>query len=419
MRRFSVLITLLAATFLIATTINVLVWDDAHTEAVKSLIPVFEKETGIKVNFEMLPSRSVLEKTAIGVSLQKTDYDLVAIDEPFIPQFSELLLPYDEWPEGSKYKKPSLEVVLPEAFRAAEWEGIIRGLPINGNVYVWMARKDLIEKYQNEFKKEYGYDLGFPDTFDQLIDIARFFTKKGIYGFGPFTIKSEGATCEAIFMFESFGTSVLELKDGKYKVVLDKEKAVKAIEFYKELLKYSPPGATAYGHSERIAAFNQGRIFTMFQWPAIIPSHENPDESLVAGKILYGPPPAGPAKRVAIRGCWILAIPKASKNKKAAAEFAYWWASKEMGKKLVKAGMTPVREDLLLDPELRSERPWFVAIFQSMKYAVARPRFEKYPEVSDVIQRYWISAVTGQIAPEEAVDKMVEEIKNVLRKYGY
>ncbi len=39
-----------------AQTINVLFWDDAYPRTLMERIPEFEKATGIKVNFEILPA---------------------------------------------------------------------------------------------------------------------------------------------------------------------------------------------------------------------------------------------------------------------------------------------------------------------------------------------------------------------------
>ncbi|PMQ01219.1 MAG: ABC transporter substrate-binding protein [Dictyoglomus sp. NZ13-RE01] len=404
------------------TTINVLVWDDAHTKAVKTLIPDFEKATGIKVNFVALPTRSVLEKAAIGISMDRTDYDLVSIDEPFVPQFGELLLNYNLWPQGKVFPKVDLKDIVEGAVNASMWEGSPRGLPINGNVYVYIYRKDLFDdpKNKEEFKKEYGYELNPPNTFKELLDVSRFFAKKpNMYGFGPFTIKAEGVTAEAVFILSSFGTDILKVSGKNVKLVLDKKKAVDAINFYKQLLETAPPGKLSFGHTERIQAFNMGQIAVMFQWPALIPNHEDPKQSLVAGKVGYMVPPAGPARRVAVTGCWILGIPKASKNKLAAAEFAYWWASKEAGRKLIEAGMSPVRKDLLSDPELQKTRKWYQATLEAFKYGISRPRFKDYARVSEVIQVYWTKGISGELTPEQAVDAMYNEIEKILKEGGY
>ncbi|NLH38368.1 MAG: extracellular solute-binding protein [Thermotogaceae bacterium] len=403
------------------TTIKVLAWDDALTQALKEGIPDFEKQTGIKVVLELIPSGNLLQKIGVSVSTDKSDYDLVTVDEPYVPALAHLFTPFNNWSTGKVYKKPNLSVFAPNAFDAAQWMGTFVGMPVNANVYIWITRKDIINdpKNKQDFKSKYGYNLGVPKTFKELRDMAEFFSTKGIYGFAPFTKQAEGTTAEAIFMFEGFGTRPLEIVNNRVVVALDDKKAVEAINFYKELLKFSPVGALDMGHSERIAAFNQGKVFTMFQWPALVPQHEDPNSSLVAGKITYSAPPVGPAGASAIRGCWVLGMPNASKNKDAAAEFAYWWASLETGTKLVPKGFTPSRSDILLNPTMNKDRPWFKAIFDSMKGSIARPRFPQYAETSQIIRDNWLAAISGKVTPESAVKKMKDDLNDLLKKLGY
>jgi len=401
-------------------TIKVLAWDDAHTQAWKALVEEFEKETGIEVELELIPSTSMLQKTSLNVTENKANYDLVAIDEGNVAKFGDLLVPYKGWPEGDVYPKVGTQDIPAAIFASAEWKGENVGIPINGNMYVWMTREDIVNnpEYKEEFRKQFGYELQVPKTLDQLMNMAIFLEPKGIFGFAPFTFNSEGATCEAVMFFESFGTSVMTMKDGQYEVTLDKEKALQAIMFYKDLLEYSPQGAMNMGHGARIAAFSDGLVFSMFQWPGIVPSHEDENESLVAGKIEYTAPPAGPDQRAAVRGCWILGVPKASDNKAAAAEFSYWLNNHDAGMKLADEGMTPVRTDLLQNEELMEESPWYAGMAEAGKYAVSRPnRTTHYPEYSEIIKNNWLAAVTGKVAPEKAVDTMVSELNKLLEKY--
>jgi len=122
----------------------VLAWDDALTQALKEGIPDFEKQTGIKVVLELIPSGNLLQKIGVSVSMDKTDYDLVTVDEPFVPALAHLFTPFNNWSAGKVYKRPNLSVFAPNAFEAAQWMGTFVGMPVNANVYIWITRKDLI-----------------------------------------------------------------------------------------------------------------------------------------------------------------------------------------------------------------------------------------------------------------------------------
>ncbi|MEN3041990.1 MAG: ABC transporter substrate-binding protein, partial [Fervidobacterium sp.] len=93
--------------------------------------------------------------------------------------------------------------------------------------------------------------------------------------------------------------------------------------------------------------------------------------------------------------------------------------SLETGQKLIPKGFMPARSDLLLNPNLNKDRPWFKAIFDSMRSAVARPRFVKYPEASQIIRNYWLAAISDKMKPEDAVKKMKEELNELLKTSGY
>ncbi len=399
-------------------TINVLAWDDPLPRAIKEMIPDFEKATGYKVNLELQPTTSVITKTTVGVTKDRADYDVVAVDEGNIPIVAPFMLAFDKWPKGKNYVKLAKDSVTPAMLDAATWDGVTVGFPINGNLYVWMTRKDLIENpaYQKDFKAKYGYALGVPKTFKEMLEMGTFFHEKGIAtGFGDFATGAPGVHAEAIFMWESHGTKFIDRVKGKYTVVLNEKKAIEGMEFYKKLMAISPANAATLGHSERQAAFTTGKgIFSMFIWPNQIANYENVDSSMFAGKIAYSPPPAGPAKRVAVRGAWTLAIPAATKQQLAAAEFIYWWGSKEVGYKLADMNIPGARKDVLADARYATSKPWYAAMAKAMDFAVARPRFPQIAQVNEIVKKYWLAGVTGAMTTADAVKAIVTETNVVL-----
>lgn len=407
-----------------ARTINVLLWDDPYPKALMEMLPEFTAATNITVNIEMLQPPQVLTKTAVAVTETSTDYDVVGIDEGNVPVFASLLTPFGEWSPGVVYPKTDPASITPKMYSIGTWNGVQLGIPINGNLYVWMTRKDLVEnpEYKAKFKAEYGYELRVPQTFKELLEMGTFFHKNGIAaGFGPFNGGPAGVLSEAVFMWESYGTKFIDYVNGTFKVVLDEAKAVEGIEFYKKLMAISPKGAETMAHVERQAAFaaDPKGVFSMFIWPAQIAAYEDPAKSLVAGKIAYSAPPAGPAARAAVTGAWAIAIPKASKNKDAAAEFVYWWASKSVADRLVQKNTIPARTESLTNPQFTASKPQLPALAESMKYAASRPRFKEIGQVQDVVKKYWVMGITGQMDTRLAIQNIVKETNDILKKAGY
>lgn len=405
-------------------TIKVLLWDDPLAKVIQENIPEFEKKTGCTVEVEMVAPPQVLSKTAVGVTGDGTDYDVVPMDEGNIPAFASLMKPFAELPDGKVFPRTSLDSVTPAMLDVGTWDGKLVAFPINGNLYVWFTRMDLIgnKALSDEFSAKHGYGLKVPDTFKELEEMAAFLREKGVSGgFGPFNGGAAGVHAEAVWAWESFGTQFIEWKGGKPAVVLDEGKAVQGMDFYKRMMALSPKGSETWAHNERLASFctDPKGVFSQFHWPSFISSYENPDKSTVAGKIAYSAPPAGPARRVAVRGAWCVGVPKASKNHQLAAEFVYWWTSKEIAQKLVDSNLIPARTDVLSDAKNASGKPWLAAVAESMKYAVARPRLKEVPQIQDIVKKYWVMGITGQMPTVDAVRAIAKETGDVISKAGY
>jgi multiple sugar transport system substrate-binding protein len=405
------------------STIKVLLWDDPLAKIIQTNIPDFEKATGYKVEVELVAPPQVLPKTAVGVTSTSSDYDVVPIDEGNIPVFASLMSQYDSLPDGKVFKKTPKDSVTPAMLDVGTWDGKLIAFPINGNLYLWFTRQDLLDnpQYQKDFKAKYGYDLQVPKNFKHLEEMSAFFVSKGLGGFGPFNGGPAGVLAEAVWSWESFGTSFIQWVGGKPKVVLDEAKAVMGMEFYKKLMTLSPKGSETWAHNERIASFctDPKGVFTQFHWPSYVATYEDPDKSLVAGKIAYSAPPAGPAKRVAVRGAWAVAVPLAAPNKAGAAEFVYWWTSKEISAKVVEGNAIPARSDVLQDAKYAKSKPWLAGIAESMKYAVARPRLKEVPQIQDIVKKYWVMGITGQMPTVDAVRAITKETNDVIAKAGY
>ena len=393
-------------------TLRVLSFRDSHSAAVVESIGEFEKMSGARVVMDTIAGHSVAAKTTTD-QLGGGSYDLYAVDEPFVPKLAGFFVPLTRWP-SPKLVDP--KTVAPEKFldaarEGARFKGVQYGLPINGNVYMYVYRQDLLTNptHRSDFKKKYGYALQPPKTLQQMEDLAAFFTRPPeMYGFAPFTRKSEGTTVEAMWLLGSFG---IQCFDQDLNVVLDEKRTAEAFAWYKKMMQYSPKGSRSWHHSERMSAYGRGQVVQILTWPSFVKSLEDPKKSKVVGKSSYAIPPAAKGgKPSPVAGTWSLAISKKSKSKALAAEFAYWWGSQQFGKRLVAKGMNPARQDLLQDPELLKENKWFTGVLRNFEVAIVRPRFPQYKRVSDSISKWFTRMVAESATPMEAATGLRKDL---------
>jgi multiple sugar transport system substrate-binding protein len=399
MKKKHKLLTTIAAFFMFAAngfaaeSIQVLSFKDGHSLAVQERLGEFEKETGIKVALDLLPAASVSSKI-LADQLGGGRYDGYLVDEPFMPQLSRFLVPLRDWPAqpGSAAAgagATDFEGFVEPAVRGASVDKIQYGLPVNGNVYVFIYRSDLYNdpKMQAEFKAKFAADLKPPETPAELLRLAEFFYRPpALYGFAPFTKVSEGTTVEAMWLFGLLG---MKLVDDNNQVVMNHEQVARAFEFYRSLMQFAPRGSRSWHHVERMNAYSKGQIAQMMTWPSFLKDLEDPKRSLVVGKTAYG------VLGAPIAGSWTFGISKKSKNPASAARFARWWAGAKSGAALIPKGMNPARIDLLTEPTLVHDNPWFPAIIKNFERAQVRPRVSNYRELSQAISDGFTAAVTA------------------------
>ncbi len=396
-------------------TLKVLSFRDNHSSALNQNIKEFEKISGAKVIFDMIATSAVISKINTD-QLAGGTYDLYTVDEPFIPMLSNFLEPVSKWPKTEIFNiEENLEHTLQNALQSASYKDNTFGLPVSANIYMYVYRHDLIndQKEKVKFHTKYGYELSPPRNMKQMRDVAEFFYRPPqMYGFAPFTRKSEGTTIEAIWILGSFGTKFF---DHNLNYVFNKQKAEEAFSFYKELMSFAPKGSKSWHHAERMACYSKGKIVQIMTWPSFVKGLENPNYSLVVDKNSYTSAPYTPEGwPSAVTGTWSATISKASKNKKLGAEFIAWWTDYKNAKSLVPKGLNPAREDLLSDQELKHDNPWFPGILTNFKNSVVRPRHPKYKMISDRISYHFTHMVAGMINPKEAAYELDKDIRLIL-----
>lgn len=395
-----------------AEPVRVLSFKDGHALAVQSQLAAFEQETGVRVVMDLIPAANVAAKIVTdqaGGGL----YDAYLVDEPFLPDLARFLLPLDEWP-GAPSDRTTPDQFVSAAVAGSSFEGKQYGLPVNGNVYMYIYRKDLFEEpaEKEAYRKRFGTDLQPPQNPAEFEQIASFFHRPPkLFGFAPFTKMSEGTTVEAIW---ALGLMGYRLFDEQGRLALSESQAAKAFETYRRLMQFAPPGSGSWHHAERMRAYSKGTVAQMMTWPSFLKDLEDASKSLVVGKTAYGQSPSAvPSMGSGVAGTWSIALSRKGRSLAGAARFAQWWAGRESGKALVAKGMNPARRDLLSDNGLVSENPWFPSILNNFEAAQVRPRVKGYKELSHAVSRIFTDVVTGRASVDAGSSQLVSYLRDV------
>jgi multiple sugar transport system substrate-binding protein len=413
------------------TTIHIIGEAVPPMDYVVQLLPKFEEETGIKVEFEQAPYESVVEKQILDLSSKTGNYDVISTPYEFIGSYVEngYIQPIDDF-----MSNPNL---LPSDFdtndlikgmwdSSAEWKGKHYGFTSNTSIHMLFYRKDLFENAEEKaaFQEKYGYELKVPETWDQYRDIAEFFTREEgetlagetltqpFYGVTIGGKRSPTIILEWLNYAWSMGGGIF---DDKGNLMIDSEGNNKALDYFKELAKFSPPGYDNFTWDEVFVAFTQGQAAMCINWNDYTAATEDQAQSRVAGKTGYAKLPVDPevGKEVAHFGPWTWFIPSEAKNPEVAFKFLTWIASKEIQTEMAKKGAFPIRTSVYKDPQFAS-RPYWPAVQAVLEISTPRPRIPEWSEMADVMMLALSNNLTGQWSNQETLSHMNTEYQRIL-----
>ena len=309
-----------------ADTINVLV-ESGGESLQKAIAAQFTKDTGINVNFVVVPYAGVYDKLSAEVAAGTSNYDVATIDVIWMAKFADFAEPLDAL-FTDKVKADLAPALLADSEVNGKWVG----MPAWANAEILFYRKDLFDdpKQQAAFKAKYGYDLAPPTNWRQFEDAATFFTqdtngdgKPDLYGTDVIGANPEEWMAEVL----QAGSPGVVL-DDKGNVIIDNDAHLKALQYYTDILckdHAAPDGASQVDWGAAQNMFYQGQTAMMKFWAHAY--RLTPDDSKIAGKVGVAPMIGGSAGVAAIPGPWYNIVPTTSQHKDEAKQFvAYAFA---------------------------------------------------------------------------------------------
>jgi multiple sugar transport system substrate-binding protein len=409
-------------------------------ETLSKIVPDFEKETGIKVEWELLNHFEVISKGQADMLSGRGYYDAVMLHGlqmgPMLT--AGVIRPIDDLIKNPKLFDPGLDTadLIRGPYNSVAFSGGKQYGFINWNYNnVYWARADLLgdPTEKTAFKAKYGYDLAPAKTIEQMRDIAEFFTRKKGATLAGKTLETDfyGIVLEGIKGGSTFGSlwnNFLrnyggDIMDADGKPTFDSPQNVAALKMYAELWKFAPPGIAEYSLIDVPTVMGNGIAAQTIAWSDFVLGIDKPGVSPFAGKFIYAPVPAkagNEAKRSADAEPSVTVISAASKNPEATFLFLEWLVSKKVQEKLIDLGKggVPIRTSSWMLPAIKdSTNPTLYTAMQgSLAVATAKPKMPKYFEVYDALSAIAQEVGLGKISPEEGAKKGQAEMMKLCTK---
>jgi sorbitol/mannitol transport system substrate-binding protein len=412
-------------------TINVLMVNNPQMIDLQRLTEAnFTKQTGIHVNFTVLPENDVRDKISQEFSSQAGQYDVASLSNFEIPIYakSKWIAPLDDYTKAdTQFDQPDILPPMTQSLTADD--GKLYGEPFYGESSFLMYRKDILDAN--------GIQMPANPTWQQVADIAARVDNKqpGMRGiclrgqpgwgqiFAPLTT-----------VVNTFGGTWFE-KDWTPKVNAPEFR--QATDFYVNLVRtHGENGAPQAGFTECLNNVVQGNAAMWYDATSAAGSLEATD-SPVKGKMGYVAAPVDKTRSSGWLYAWSWSIQQASEKKDNAWKFISWASSKqyeelvgrEVGWSSVPAGK---RASIYKNQDYLAQAGAFAAPTEAA-ISSADPRnpgvqprpaigiqFVDIPEFTDLgtqVSQYVSSAIAGQMSVEEALDRGQRLAEDVAERY--
>jgi multiple sugar transport system substrate-binding protein len=421
------------------TSIRVLDEITPLQETLSKIIPDFEKETGIKVEWELLNHFEVINKGQADMLSGRGYYDAVMLHGfqlgPMIS--ADVIRPLDDLIGNPKLANPNLNTsdFIQQPFKTAAFAKGKQYSFINWNYnQIYWARADLLndEGEKAAFKAKYGYDLAPATTMEQMRDIAEFFTRKKGQTLAGKPLESDfyGIVLEGIkggstfpTLWENFVKNYGgDLIDAEGKPNFDTPETVAALKMWQDLWKFAPPGIAEYSLVDVPTVMGNGIAAQSIAWSDFVLGIDKKGVSPYAGKFVYGAIPikAGSKKRYAGAEPSVTVISTASKNPEATFLFLQWLADKKQQDKLIALGEggVPIRTSSWALPAIAdaANKTLYAAMQSTLDVAVAKPKMPKFYEIYDVMSGIAQEVGLGKLSPEAGAKKGQAELTKLCTK---
>jgi multiple sugar transport system substrate-binding protein len=402
-------------------------WDPSNY--LQQLVNDYEAVSGVKVTVVQEPWGSFADRVFTEFAGQGASYDLVIGDSQWLGQgatqghYLELTDSFMSEMNGAAFTPAT--VAFYSEYPAGS--GRYWSIPAEGDAVGWSYRKDLFEDPDEMagFEAKYGYPLAVPTTMAQLRDIAEWFYRPADnqYGIAVYTqLDYDGMTMGFENTLWNYGGDWGDFSTYEVEGIVNSPESVAALEAYKELYKFTPPGSSNDFYAESLNHFVSGEVAMAMNYFAFFPGLANEATNPYAATTGFFSQPEGPVARhtsLGGQGMSIVAYIDAD-HQAAAKEFLKWFASDEVQQKWADLGGYTCSSAVLDTEAFQTNTPYNIAFKESMGFVKDFWNVPIYGELLSVAQTAIHNYVVGdQGTAQEALDSISTQWTQIFKDNGY
>ena len=308
-------------------TLTIATVNNPDMKVMEDLSSQFTEQTGIKLNWVVLPENELRQKVTQDIALGAGNFDIVTIGILEVKnwvQFDWLtpLQPLHDSMSDAEKQAYDLDDVLEPVREGLSIDGDLYALPFYGETSIIYYRKDIFD--------EAGLTMPEEPTWDEIYEFAQKLhdPDNEVYGLALRGLPGWGENM-AVFstMINAHGA---RWYDMDWNAQFDTPEMREAFEMYYKLIKdVAEPGATGVGFTEGLTLMSQGKAAMWYDASVGAGLLNDPNQSTVAGKLGYARAPKQAKSNNGWLWSWSLGIPSSTKHSNEAFKFMSWATSKD------------------------------------------------------------------------------------------
>ena len=393
----------------------------------------YEAESGVKVTVIQVDWTEFYDRFSTDMAAKEDTWDMVIGDSQWLGQAvtSGWFVDLTDFLTSTGLKNSVTPAALTYYGEYPRSSGKYWAFPAEGDGIAWAYRKDLFENpdQQAAFKEKYGYKLAAPETYQQLKDIAEFFTRpdQNLFGLAIFTERSmDGLTMGVQSAMFPWGGDWHEPATNQVMGIVNSQQNVDAVQFYGELQTCCqwPGGNDVAYFYETNAAISSGQAVMAMNFFAFFPDLLNQEANPnYYDKIGFFPNPKGPTGlQGATMGGQAISVNAfvSPERQEAARAFLQWFGREDIQARWGELGGGTCNANVLKTEKFLNATPYNPAFAATMTFVKDFWNIPDYdPLLRVAAQEFGKFILDGVGTAQETMDTIAAEHEKILEENGY